>query len=174
MISYAWYLSRNDYHIFIYQCNMVKIFLGTFTSVKRFFNKIFFPVFQTWCCLSGQFGRLGGRPNLGPVDRAVDRRAQTCARLQHSGPVDRTVDRYRELCSLFVSVDRAVDRRFQRVKLWPLDGRPAGRPLGQSGWHVSLTASFLFGLYKPQLFGILAKVFTRENTLFSEFKNKFF
>ena len=55
-----------------------------------------------------------------------------------------------------------VDRVAPTVTFLTVGGRP-GRPTGSlSGCQLSLTASFCFGLYKPQLFGILAKVFTRE------------
>ena len=109
--------------------------------------------------------RTRGRSTLG-----VDRRAQACARLAATGTVDRQ------------------GRPDLRAELSVCLGRPGGRPgcpnghisdrwrsAGSlSGCHISLTASFLMGLYKPQFFGILAKIFTREKLLFPQsFKQVF-
>ena len=105
--------------------------------------------------------RTKGRSTL-----AVDRRAQTCARLAITGTVGRTADRIRESALCIWAVGRAVDRDCPTVIFLTVGGRPAGRPLGLSGCQVSLTVSFCFGLYKPHFFGILAKVFTREKLLF--------
>ena len=92
---------------------MLKLFLGIFTCFTRFFRNILTcfsdPVSDPGQWLTGQVGRPCDRPNQGPVDPAVDRRAQPCARLATHGPVDRAVDRTRELCSLY------------------LGGRPSGR-----------------------------------------------
>ena len=55
-----------------------------------------------------------------------------------------------------------VDRVCPTVIFLTVGGRPGRSTASLSGCHISLTASFWFGLYKPQLFGILTKVFTRE------------
>ena len=88
------------------------------------------------------------------------------------------------------AVDRAVDRTKEPCSLY-LGGRPGGRPdcpnghiydrwrstgrstASLSGCQISLTASFLFGLYKPHFFGILVKVFWANFFPLSGFKKKF-
>ena len=80
---------------------------------------------------------------LKSVDRAVDRRAQTCTPVLAGGPVDRPDRPSRELCSLespgrptgrpdrdqcslyLTSVDRPVDRWHNGLKYdrWPVTGR---------------------------------------------------
>ena len=71
--------------------------------------------------------------------------------------VGRPVDRNRESALCIWAVDRAVDRIAPTVRNMTVGGRPGGRPPSLSGCQISLTASFLFGLYKPHFFGILAK-----------------
>ena len=65
-----------------------------------------------------------------------------------------------------------VDRRLQRSDFRPLAVDRGGRPWRStgslSGCQLSLTASFWFGLYKLQLFGILAKFFKEKNFWFLE------
>ena len=163
-------LSWNVYHKFIYQCKMIKLFLGIFTRLKRIFRNIF-------NCFSDPVSNPELCWQTMPVDRAVDRRAQTCARLlaQWAGRPGGRPDQ-RALLSVsgrsterstgakksalcIWAVGRAVDRVAPTVTFLTVGGRPAGRPLGLSGCQISLTANFLFGLYKPHFFGILAKIF---------------
>ena len=150
----------------MYQCKMIKLFLRIFRRDKRIFrnmfNMFFWPSFLTQNWLTGQVGRPHGRPYQGPVDPAVDRRAQSCARLaaQWAG---RPTGRPDQRALLSVSGRSTGLPNGHIYDRW----RPTGRPTaGLSGCQISLTASFLFGLYKPQFFGILAKVFTREKLLF--------
>ena len=165
---------------------MLKLFLGIFRRDKSIFKIIFTLVSDPGQWLTGQVGRPHGRPNQGPVDRAVDRRAQPCARLADTGPVDRLVDRTWEPCSLYLG-GRPAGRSELRVCSLYLGGRP-GLPNGHifdrwrstgrstaslSGWQINLTASFLFGLYKPHFFGILAKIFWANFSPFYGFKKKF-
>ena len=112
--------------------------------------------------------RTKGRSTL-----AVDRRAQACARLADTGTVGRAADRTRELCSLFIWVDRAVDRVAPTVTFLTVGGRPGRPTVSLSGCQISLTASFLFGLYKPHFFEILAKIFRANFLPFSGVKKKF-
>ena len=87
---------------------------------------MFLPCFsdqEQW--LTGQVGRQYGRPNQGPVDPAVDRRAQPCVRLadtRYGRPAGRPDQR--AVLSVSGTVDRTVDRLLPAVKMWPLDGRP--------------------------------------------------
>ena len=135
---YVWYLSWNVYHMFIYQCKMLKLFLGMFIYFTRFI-KIFLtcfsdPVSDPDC---GWQARSVDR-TMGRSTFVVDRRAQPCARLADTDSADRPVDRSRELL-LSVSgrsterstgsespalciwaVDRTVDRELQRSDFWPL------------------------------------------------------
>ena len=141
--------------------------MGFSEKIKDFY-KIFFPVFLTQV-LCWQAGRSTVRVDRtkGRSTHRVDRRAQTCARLADTNSVDRRVDRVWELCSLFVWVDRAVDRVCPTVTFLTVGGRP-GRSTGSlSGCQLSLTASFLFGLYKPHSFGILAKFSRVKISLYS-------
>ena len=129
--------------MFIYHCKMLKLFLGIFTRLKRIFRNNF-----NMCFCPRIVADRPGRPTAW-VDRtkgrstlAGDRRAQACARLADTGTVGRAADRTRELCSLFVWVDRAVDRVAPTVTFLTVGGRP-GRPTASlSGCHISLTASF--------------------------------
>ena len=77
--------------MFIYQCKMIKLFLGIFIRDKRLFRNILTYVFLPWI--------VADRPGRSPawVDRTkgrstreVDRRAQTCARLADTNSVNRT------------------------------------------------------------------------------------
>ena len=98
----------------IYQCKMLKLFLGIFIYFTRIFRNILTwfsdPVSDPVLCWQARsvdrtVDRTKGRSTV-----AIDRRAQPCARLADTGPVDRSVDRTRERCSLY------------------LGGRPSGRP----------------------------------------------
>ena len=172
MIQYNWYLSWNIYHKFALQYKILKQVLWNFRRDKRFLE-IFLTCFSD-PELCWQACRSTGR--LTDVHRLV----HVC---WHSGPVGRAADRIREPCSLYLG-GRPSGRPDQRVCSLYLGGRPCGRPscpnghisdrwrsagrptASLSGCQISLTASFLFGLYKPHFFGILAKVFTREKLLF--------
>ena len=135
---------------------MLKQVLCIFRRLKKIFIKYFYHVFLTQVCAD--------RP--GRSTRTVDRtmgRSTDMHRLVHVWQTQTRstvrVDRVRELCSLFVWVDRPVDRGCPTVTFLTVGGRP-GRSTGSlSGCQLSLTANFLMGLYKPQFFGILAKVF---------------
>ena len=145
---------------------MIKLFLGIFTRLKRFFGKYFtcVSVLEQW--LTGRSADRTGRPHQRPVDPWG---RPTCT----------------SLCTFGSHRDGRPDGRpDQRALLSVYFGRPGGRPswpnghisdrwrsagrptASLSGCQISLTASFCFGLYKPQFFGILAKVFTREKLLF--------
>jgi len=127
MVSYAWYLSWNVHHKLIYQWNMVKTFLGISTSFKRFFKNTyncFYPVFWP-------------RPicQARPVDREVDRtmgwstvQSTDVHRTVHVWQLSGAVDRIWEQCSLFISVDRAVDQFAPMVGFLTVGGRTTGRP----------------------------------------------
>ena len=149
MVSFAWYLSWNVYNKFIYQCKMIKLFLGIFRRDKRIFRNNFNPSFWPRT-VTDRPGRptawstepRASRPNQGPVDPAVDRRAQPCARLADTWagrPVGR---RTRELCSLYLGgrPDCPNGHIYDR---WRSTDRSTA---SLSGWQISLTASFLFGL----------------------------
>ena len=134
----------------------------------------FLTQFLTQYC-ADRPGRSTGRST--DVHRAV----HVC---WHSGPVDRSVDRTRELCSLYLG-----GRPGGRPDQWALlsvSGRSTGRSTGfpnghifdhwqstgrstasLSGCQISLTASFLFGLYKPHFFEILAKFLWAKISLYS-------
>ena len=139
-------LSWNFYHKFAFQYKMLKEFYRVFRRDKRSFKNIF------TCCF---WPRTGWQARS--VDRSVDRtKGRSTVRStdvhravhvwQHSGPVDRQVDRTREQCSLFFSVDRAVDRQLPTIKIRPLDGRPTSRPLVHFWQDLLPTASFVNGL----------------------------
>ena len=127
---------------------------------------MFLPCFsdpEQW--LTGQVGRPHGRPNQGPVDPAVDRRAQPCARLadtRDGRPAGRPDQRAvlsvfgrstgRSTGSLQRSKNRplAVDRPVDQPTVLPdvhkavHVGRPQrstspwfGRPCGRPTWPVS-------------------------------------
>ena len=100
-----------------------------------------------------------GRPSQDPIDRAVDRRAQTCA---SAGTVGRSTGRSTgpESVALCIwAVDRrstgpespalyiwAVDRDAPTVGNPTVGGRPAGRPQDCQTDSFQPTASFLLGL----------------------------
>ena len=153
MVSYAWYLSWNVYHKFIYQCKMIKLFLGIFTRIKRIFRKIF-----NRCFCHRFVADRPGRPTAW-VDRtkgrstlAVDRRAQACARLADTGTVGRAADRTRELCSLYLG-GRPSGWPDQRVCSLYLGGRPGGRPgrstASLSGCQISQRLVFCLAYINP-------------------------
>ena len=153
MVSYAWYLSWNFYHMFIYQCKMLKLFLGIFRRVKRIFRNILTwfsdPVSDPVLCWQAR-----------SVDRAVDRRAQSCARLlaQWAGRPGGRPDQRALLSVSGRSTGRstgpespalcnwAVDRISPTVIFMTVGGRPVRSTASLSGCQISLTASFLFRL----------------------------
>ena len=157
---------------------MLKLFLGIFrrflSIYKNIFNMFFCPSFWPRLWLTGQVIR----PHQRPVDRAVDRRAQPCARLADTRAGRSTGPESLALC--IWAVDRG-GRSDQRACSLYLGGRPdfpnghifdrwrsTGRSTASlSGCQISLTASFLFGLYKPHFFGILAKFLWAKNSLYS-------
>ena len=129
-----------------------------FSEKIKDFYKIFFPVFWPRFVLTGRSVDPDGRPHQGPVDPS-GRPTCTDVHVWQTQPRSTgAVDRVWEQSSLFVWVDRAVDRVCPTVNM-TVDGRPGGRPPSLSGCHISLTVSFLMGLYKPHFFGILAKIF---------------
>ena len=139
MVSYAWYLSWNLYHMFIYQCNMVKIFLGIFTRFKRIFQNISMCFFsqvltQTW--LSGQAGRPSGRPNHGPVDRCG---RPTCTALCTSGRhrASRPAGRPDQRALLSVS-GRSTGRSTGPESLLSVSGRSTGFPQRSYFWPLAV------------------------------------
>ena len=115
------------------------------------------------CCLPGSGGRPGR--STGFQSRSTGRSIDVHRPVhvgQAQGSVDRLVDRPESFALCFWAVDRTVDWVPPTVIFMTVGSRPGGRPPGMSGCQISLTASFCFGLYKPHLIGILAKVFTRE------------
>ena len=156
--------------MFIYQCKMIKLFLVIFRKDKSIFKHVFWPSSDPELCWQTL-----------PVDRAVDRRAQTCARLiaqwagrpggrpdqrallSVSGRSADTVDQNRE----FALCIWAVDRDCPTVIFLTVGGRPGRSTASLSGWQLSLTASFLFGLYKPHSFGIFIMIFKSKNSRLS-------
>ena len=114
--------------------------------------------------------------------RSTDRSTGTQSRSTES------VDRRTQACTRWPGTwaGRPGGRPDQRALLSVSGGRLGGRPgwpnghiydrwrstgrstASLSGCQISLMASFLFGLYKPQFFGILAKVFTREKLQFPQ------
>ena len=90
---------------------MIKLFLVIFRSFMGFIEIFLNPVSDLEQWLTGQVGRPHGRPNQGPVDRAVDRRAQPCARLADTW------------------AGRPVGRPDQRAVL-SVSGRSTGRSTG--------------------------------------------
>ena len=122
-------------------------------------------------------GQPHGRPNHGPVDRNG---RPTCTALCTSGrhrtgrPAGRpdqrallsvsgrstgSVDRSREVCSLYLGGRPCGRPDAPTVIFLTVGGQPGRSTASLSGCQISLTASFLFGLYKPHFFGILAKIF---------------
>ena len=132
-------------HVYISMQNVKTIF-----EIFYIFYKIY-KIFLTWFSdpgqwLTGQVGRPHGRPNQGPVDPAVDRRAQPCARLADTW-AGRPAGRPDQRALLSVSgrstgrstgpespalciwaVDWAVDREAPMVIFMTVGGRPVGRP----------------------------------------------
>ena len=107
---------------------MIKLFLGIFTSFMGFIRNILTcfsdPVSDPGQWLTGQVGRPHGRPNQGPVDPAVDRRAQPCARLAdtRAGRPAGRPDQRAVLSVFGWSTGRSTGQR--AVALWFWDGRP--------------------------------------------------
>ena len=100
-------------------------FYGILLQPKRLsFNPLTFLT-QSW--LTGQVGRLHGRPHQGLVDLAVDRRAQSCARLaaQWAGRPDGRPDQRALLSVSGRSTERSNGRKFDR---WRSTGRSTDRP----------------------------------------------
>ena len=169
---------------------MIKLFLGIFTSFIRFI-KIFLPCVSdpeladrpgrsTARSTAPRAGRPSGRPTCialctsgSPVGRSTDRSTLPESSALCIWAVDRAVDRTRELCSLELGGRPGGRPRAPTVGNPTVGGRPAGRPQACQAVRNSLTASFLFGLYKPHFFGILAKIFRANFSPFSGFKNKF-
>ena len=178
MIWICWYMSWNFYHKFVFQYKMLKQVLWNFRRDKRIFKKYFNMLFLTSFCprlwLTGQVGRPHGStaPRAGRPVRSTDVHRAVHV-WQTQGRSTRTVDRNWEQCSLFISVGRAVDRVCPTVIFLTVGGRPGRSTVSLSGCQISLTASFLMGLYKPHFFGILAKIFRADFLPFSGFKNKF-
>ena len=114
-----------------------------------------FKIFSTnqflACC-----GRPGGRPALfqvrsvdRPVDRDSDRWVRACVHVSRStgrstGPHfgRPTFGRLKDINSLFVSVDRAVDRELVTAKFFE---NPVNRPVDR-GWISALTDT-LFNMF---------------------------
>ena len=134
--------------MFIYQCKMLKLFLGIFRRVKRFleiFYHVFLTQFLTQYCADRPgrstepgYGRPGGRPtytelctSAGTVDRSTGR---------STGP---------ESVALCIwAVDRAVTARSREPCSLYLGGRPGGRPdqrsvLSVSGWSTGRSTGLL-------------------------------
>ena len=104
------------------------------------------PTCTDLCTSAGTVGRSAGRPTGSEI-------LALCI-----WAVDQAVDRSREVCFLYLggrSCGRPDCPNGHISDRW----RSAGRPtVSLSGCQISLTASFLFGLYKPHFFRILAKI----------------
>ena len=142
--------------MFMYQCKMRKLFLGIFRRDKRFSKIILTPVSDPRQWLTGQVGRPHGRP--------------TCIALCTSGstvgrPTERSTGPESSALCIW-AVGWAVDRmpHVHNSDRW----RSAGRPTASlSGWQISLTASFWFGLYIPHFLGVLTKIFRAKISILS-------
>ena len=91
----------------------------------------------------------------------------------HSGPVGRSADRIREPYFLYLGGRPCGRPDCPTVIFLTVGGRPGWSTACLSGCQISLTASFLFGLYKPHFLGVLFKIFRANFSPFSGFKNKF-
>ena len=131
--------------MFIYQCKMLKLFLGIFTRFTRIFKIIFTQVLtQT---VADRPGRSTGRstePRAGRPLRSTDvhslvhvYQAMGRSTRRSTGPesvalciwaVDRAVDRNRELCSLYLGGRPCGRPGAPTVRFSTIGGRPAGRP----------------------------------------------
>ena len=152
---------------------MLKLFLGIFIYFTRFIKVFLTPIFWP--------RTVADRPDR-PTARSTEPRASrpcgrlTCTALCTSGRhMGRSTGRSTGPESFALCI-WAVDRTRESCSLYP-GGRPGGQPgcsnghifdrwrstdrstASLSGCQISLTASFLFGLYKPHSFGILAKFF---------------
>ena len=146
MVSFAWYLSWNFYHMFIYQCKMLKLFLRIFRRFMRFIRNIFNMFFWPRILAARLWRSTGPVDRMPePVDRSVDQRAQVCARLgrQWAG---RPVGRPDQRALLSVS-GRSTGRSTGLPNGHICDRwRSTGRSTANlSGWQISLTASLLEG-----------------------------
>ena len=99
------------------------------------------PTCTELCTLLAQWA---GRPGRSTVPES----SALCL-LGSTVPVDR--DESSALC-MFGSTG-PVDRDCPTVIFLTVGGRPGRSTDSLSGCHISLTASFLMGLYKPHLFG---------------------
>ena len=123
----------------MYQCKMIKLFLGIFRRDKRIFRnmfKYFYPVFSDpVCSWQARSVDRNGRPNQGPVDR----RAQHVHVWQTLGwPTDRATGP-----ESFALCIWAVDRISPTVIFLTVGGRPARSTASLSGCQISLTVSFV-------------------------------
>ena len=112
----------------MYQCKMVKLFLGILQELKIFLEiylTVFLTQFLTQNC-AYRLCRSTGRST--DVHRPVHV-------WWHSGPVDQSADRIREPCSLYLG-GRPSGRLEQKVCSLYLGGRPGGRPYCPNG-HIS-------------------------------------
>ena len=139
---------------------MIKLFLEIFISFIRFIK-----IFLTSVSDPVSDPELADRPDRPTARSTVPRAGRpcgrpTCTELCTSGStVGRPADRTRELCSLYLGGRPSGRPDCPTVTFMTVGGRP-GRPTASlSGCQISLTASFLFGLYKPHFFGILANIF---------------
>ena len=159
MIQYVWYLSRNFYHMFVYPCKMIKLFLWIFRSFYGIFRifKNQFSVPETWLPASG------GRPARSTGPRVGRPTCTTlCTFGQATGPVDRAVDQTESFALCKSAVDRAVDRDAPTVIFMTVGGRPGGRPPAVLADRNIQTASFWERLFMPHLFGVFEKTFDKK------------
>ena len=135
---------------------MIRLFLGIFTRLKRFLKKYFTCVSIPEQWLTGQVGRPHGStaPEAGRPLRSTD-----VHKLVHVWQIQgRSAGRPTGPESFALCI-WAVDRDCPTVIFMTVGGPPGRSTASLSGCQISLTASFLFGLYKPHFFGILAKIF---------------
>ena len=131
-------------------------------EIKEFLKIYFYPVSDPDCGWQARsVDRTKGRSTV----RSTDVHSLVHVWQTH-GPVDRSVDRTRELCSLYLGGRPGGRPNFPNGHILTVGGRLGRSTASLLGCQISLTASFLFGLYKPQLLGILAKVFKKKNSQF--------
>ena len=154
MGSNAWYLSWNFYHMFIYQCKMIKLFLWIFRSFMGIFTIFLNPVFwprtvpdRLWRSTDRSTGPRVGRPTCTDLCTLGWHLGRSTGR--STGPESSA------LC--FSTVDRPVDRRSPTVIYMTVGGRPGGRPPAALAEKYSQRLYFCGRLFKPHLFGFLKK-----------------
>ena len=143
--------------------------MGFSEKIKDFY-KIFFPVFLTQISVPGfnQSTKSTDLVDLAEVDRSG--RSTDVHKSVHvwqlwDGRPGRSTG-LRAVLSVCLGRPCRSTVVAQRSHFWPLAVDRAGRPLPVRAASSALTASFVLGLYKPHLFGFLAKIFKEKNFWF--------